>query len=201
MLSGVRLAVPADAAGVHAIYAPLVRDTAISFEVDPPSVWEMARRIDFTLERLPWLVFDHGGEVCGYVYASPHRERGAYRWSVDVTAYIDARMRRAGVGRALYTSLFALLRLQGYRRAYAGITLPNEASVGLHESLGFTPLGVYGGVGWKLGQWHDVGWWELALLPLGARPEEPLPMASAQRLPGWQSALECGQRLLDRRAA
>jgi phosphinothricin acetyltransferase len=107
----------------------------------------MARRIDFTLERMPWLVYDYGGEVLGYVYASRHRERGAYRWSVDVTAYVDPRMHRSGIGRALYTSLFALLNLQGYCRAYAGITLPNQASVGLHEALGFTPVGVYRSVG------------------------------------------------------
>jgi phosphinothricin acetyltransferase len=201
VLSGVRLAVPGDAAGVHAIYAPIVRDTAISFEVDPPSVWEMARRIDFILERLPWLVYDHGGEVLGYVYASRHRERGAYRWSVDVTAYVDPRMHRSGVGRALYTSLFALLSLQGYCRAYAGITLPNQASVGLHEALGFTPVGVYRSVGHKLGAWHDVGWWELGLCALAKRPEEPISLTTAQRLPEWQAALESGQRLLDRRAA
>ena len=200
MLSGVRLATPADAAGVQAIYAPIVRDTAISFEIDPPSVWEMARRIDFTLERLPFLVYEDGGEIGGYVYAGRHRERGAYRWSVDVTVYVHERMRRSGVGRALYTSLFALLRLQGYCRAYAGITLPNAGSVGLHESLGFTPIGVYRSVGHKLGDWHDVGWWELELRALPKRPEEPLPLATAQRLPEWQTR-SSRPALLDRRAA
>ncbi len=201
MLSGVRLATPADAAGVQAIYAPIVRDTAISFEIDPPSVWEMARRIDFTLERLPYLVYEDGGEIGGYVYAGRHRERGAYRWSVDVTVYIHERMRRTGVGRALYTSLLALLRLQGYCRAYAGITLPNAGSVALHEAFGFTPVGVYRSVGQKLGAWHDVGWWELELRALPKQPEEPLPIAVAQRLPEWQRALEVGQLLLSRHAA
>ena len=201
MLFGVRLATPADAAGVLAIYAPIVRDTAISFEIDPPSAWEMARRIDFTLERLPYLVYEDGGEIGGYVYAGSHRERGAYLWSVDVTVYIHERMRRSGVGRALYTSLLALLRLQGYCRAYAGITLPNAGSVGLHESFGFSAVGVYRAVGHKLGAWHDVGWWELALRAPAKRPEEPASLLAAQRLPEWQRALESGQRLRGRRAA
>jgi L-amino acid N-acyltransferase YncA len=201
VLSGVRLATPADAAGVQAIYTPIVRDSAISFEIDPPSVWEMARRIDFTLERLPFLVYDHGGEIGGYVYAGRHRERGAYKWSVDVTVYIHERTRRSGVGRALYTSLLALLRLQGYCRAFAGITLPNAGSVGLHESFGFQKIGQYHNVGYKLGAWHDTGWWELELRPLPLRPEEPISMATAQRLPEWRDALEAGQRLLDRHAA
>ena len=141
MRAVVRLAEPADGAGVQAIYAPIVRDTAISFEVDPPSVEEMARRIDSTLERWPWLVCADEGTVLGYVYASRHRERAAYRWSVDVTAYIHESARRRGIGHALYTALLAMLAAQGYHRAYAGITLPNAASVGLHESLGFTPVG------------------------------------------------------------
>ena len=188
MLAGVRLATPADAAGVQAIYAPIVRDTAISFEIDPPSVWEMARRIDFTLERLPYLVYEDGGEIGGYVYASRHKERGAYRWSVDVTVYVHEKLRRSGVGRVLYGELFALLRLQGYCRAYAGITLPNAGSVRLHESLGFTPIGVYRSVGHKLGDWHDVGWWELELQALPKRPAEPLPLASALRLPALRGA-------------
>jgi len=195
----VRLAEPADGAGVQAIYAPIVRDTAISFEVDPPSVEEMARRIDSTLERWPWLVCADEGTVLGYVYASRHRERAAYRWSVDVTAYIHESARRRGIGHALYTALLAMLAAQGYHRAYAGITLPNAASVGLHESLGFTPVGVYPAVGWKLGDWHDVGWWQRTLRPPARNPAEPLSLEAARRHPEWKIALEDGQRLLDRR--
>lgn len=197
----VRLAEPFDAAGVQAIYAPIVRDTAISFEIDPPSIEEMSRRIVSTLPSWPWLVCADDGEILGYVYASRHRERGAYRWSVDVTAYVHARARRTGVGRALYSTLLSLLAIQGYHRAYAGITLPNEGSVALHESVGFKPIGVYPAVGWKLGDWHDVGWWQRALRPPARNPAEPLALDVARRHPEWKLALEDGQRLLDRRGA
>ena len=168
----IRLARAEDAKAVQAIYASIVRDTAISFEVEPPSVDEMAGRIETTLARFPWLVHERDGDVVGYVYASAHRTRAAYQWSVDTTVYVDESARRGGVGRALYGALLAVLRLQGFTRAYAGITLPNAGSVGLHEAVGFRPLAVYRGVGFKLGQWHDVGWWELHLQPL---PADPLP--------------------------
>ncbi|HTO05880.1 MAG TPA: arsinothricin resistance N-acetyltransferase ArsN1 family B [Myxococcota bacterium] len=196
----VRLAEPSDAAGVQAIYAPIVRDTAISFEVDPPSIEEMSRRIASTLQSYPYLVCDDDGEILGYVYGGRHRERGAYRWSVDVTVYIHERARRRGVGHALYSTLLPLLALQGFHRAYAGITLPNAGSVGLHEAQGFTPVGVYPAVGFKLGEWHDVGWWQLALRPPARNPAEPYGLDRAMRHPEWKIVLEDGQRLLDRRA-
>src|SRR5690606_40040690 len=129
----IRLATEQDAAQIQAIYASIVRETAISFEFDPPTVEEMRQRIRKTFERLPWLVYEDRGAILGYVYASPHRERAAYQWSVDVSVYVRADARRSGVGRALYTSLFRLLALQGYYNAYAGISLPNPASVSLHE--------------------------------------------------------------------
>jgi len=196
MSATIRVAIPEDARQIQAIYAPIVRETAISFEVDPPSVAEMQRRIERTLERWPWLVCDRAGEVLGYVYASEHRERAAYRWSVDVTVYIHERARRHGVGRALYTSLFKLLALQGYYNAYAGITLPNSGSVGLHTSLGFSAVGRYRNVGYKLGNWHDVGWWQLELRALESLPDTPLDLSKAQRMPGWATALASGERLL-----
>jgi phosphinothricin acetyltransferase len=197
----VRLAEPADAAGVQAIYAPIVRDTAISFEYDPPSIEEMSRRIVSTLQSYPYLVCADDGEILGYVYASRHRPRDAYHWSVDVTAYIHERARRTGIGRALYGSLLALLAIQGYYRAFAGITLPNEGSVALHEAMGFAPVGVFPAVGYKLGDWHDVGRWQLALRPPARNPATPLAPEAARRNPQWKIALEDGQRMLDRRAA
>jgi L-amino acid N-acyltransferase YncA len=201
----VRLAEVGDAAGVQAIYAPIVRDTAISFEVDPPSVEEMARRIASTLPRWPWLVCADDGEVLGYVYGGRHHERAAYRWSADVTAYMHERARRRGIGHALYSTLLALLALQGYHRAYAGITLPNEASVGLHESEGFTPVGVYSAAGYKLGAWHDVGWWQRSLRTPARSPAEPLSLSAArshaETQSQWKLIFEDGQRLLDRRLA
>lgn len=173
----IRLATPQDASAIQAIYAPYVRDTAISFEMVPPTVIEMAERIEKGLTFFPWLVCEREqGEIIGYVYASKHRERAAYQWGVDVTVYVHAAAQRGGVGRGLYSSLFALLRLQGFYNAYAGIALPNEPSVRLHESLGFVPIGIYHQTGYKLGRWHDVGWWELALQPHTENPLPPRPL-------------------------
>lgn len=166
----IRTATPDDAAAVQAIYAPVVRDTAISFETEPPSVDEMRERIRTTLQRFPWLVaLDDAGQVCGYVYAGRYAERAAYRWSVTVTVYVRADQRGRSVGRALYLELLAQLKGLGYAMAYGGITLPNEGSVGLHEAVGFTRVGVYRNAGYKLGRWHDVGWWQCEL----QRPDPP----------------------------
>jgi phosphinothricin acetyltransferase len=184
----IRLATPLDAGGVAAIYDPVVAATVISFETDPPGEAEMKRRIEATLAFGPWLVWEEGESIAGYVYASRHRDRAAYQWSVDVTAYVHELYRRKGIGRALYLALFDLLRFQGFRRAHAGVTLPNAASVGLHESLGFRPVGVYPAVGYKFGAWHDVGWWQLPLLDPVIDPPLPLTLPEAKALPDWQSA-------------
>jgi len=145
------------------------------------------------LEYAPWLVCADGrgprGPVLGYAYASRHRDRAAYQWSVDVSVYVHETARRKGIGRALYTSLFALLHLQGFCAAHAGITLPNEASVGVHECLGFRPVGVYPSVGFKLGAWRDVGWWQLPLRERQGEPAPPLSFAAVLRLPGFAAAL------------
>jgi L-amino acid N-acyltransferase YncA len=192
----IRLALERDAQQLADIYAPVVRDTPISFEVDPPTAAEMARRVADTLPTFPWLVVDRGGEILGYVYASPHRARAAYRWSVDTTVYVHSGVRRAGVGRALYASLLRILALQRFYTAYAGITLPNPGSVGLHEAVGFEPLAVYRGVGYKLGAWHDVGWWQRTIGPRPPVPEAPLTTASAAASSGWHAALTAGMPLL-----
>jgi len=188
----VRLAQEADAARVHAIYAPLVRETAISFELEPPTVEEIGRRIRTTLEELPWLVYEQNGEVAGYAYAGRFRARPAYVWTVEVTLYVDALYRRRGVGSALYRTLFECLRLLGYRTAVAGIAYPNPASVRLHERLGFTPVGVFHNVGNKLGRWHDVGWWELTLRELPNQPTPPRPLPSCVNSAEWSEALAPG---------
>jgi L-amino acid N-acyltransferase YncA len=159
----IRLAAEHDAEQIQAIYALVVRSAAISFELEPPTVSQMRQRIIKTVERLPWVVCEQSGEILGYAYASPHRARTAYQWSVDVSAYVHVHNRRSGVGHAAYDALFKILTMQGFYNAYAGITLPNPASVGLHESMGFNPVGVYRSVGYKLGSWHDVGWWHLVL--------------------------------------
>ncbi len=174
----IRIATADDAAAVHAIYAPVVAETPVSFEVEPPTVDEMRRRIETTLPLFPWLVGeDAQGRVNGYVYAGRHQPRAAYQWSADVTVYIRADTRRQGVGRRLYGVLLPLLRDLGYCQAYAGITQPNAGSVGLHESMGFTRVGLFEAAGFKLGRWHDVGYWQLAL-QRPARPAPPRPFAN-----------------------
>jgi len=194
-VSTIRLARAEDAAAIGAIYAPFVTDTATSFELVAPTVGEVAARVESTLAYTPWLVWAEDGDVLGFAYASKHRERAAYRWSVDVSVYVHGKARRRGLGRALYTSLFALLRLQGFYAAHAGITLPNPASVGLHEAMGFRPVGVYRKVGFKMGAWHDVGWWQLPLrerLDSETDPPTPRSVADAQADPEWAAALAAG---------
>ncbi|HEX4197396.1 MAG TPA: arsinothricin resistance N-acetyltransferase ArsN1 family B [Caulobacteraceae bacterium] len=173
----VRTASVGDAEAIAAIYAPYVRDTVISFEEIPPSAADMAARIASTLERLPYLVFDQGGGPIGYAYASAHAERAAYRWSVNVTAYVAPQAHRRGVGRALYAELLGLLERQGFHAAFAGITLPNDNSIGLHEAMGFVHLGTYREVGFKHGAWRDVGYWRRSLID-GPPTGEPAPFPS-----------------------
>jgi phosphinothricin acetyltransferase len=165
----IRVATADDAAAIQAIYAPIVEHTFISFETEPPTVDEMERRIAATLPTLPWLVHeDDVGRVAGYAYAGRHAERPAYQWSVNVSVYLRDDTRGKRVGRRLYETLLPMLAALGYYQAFAGIALPNAASVALHESLGFAPLGVYRNVGHKLGAWRDVGYWQLELRPNGA---------------------------------
>jgi phosphinothricin acetyltransferase len=175
----VRDAIPGrDAAACAEIYAPFVRDTVVSFEEEAPSAEEFESRILSTQTTHPWLVLEDAGVVVGYAYASPHRTRASYRWAADVTVYIGPSHRRMGVGRLLYTELLDRLRAQRFQVACAGITLPNDASVGLHSAMGFEPVGVYKRIGGKAGAWHDVIWMELELAPqTGGRPLEPLPPA------------------------
>ena len=197
-MSEIRVARPEDGAGVAAIYDPIVRETAISFEVDPPGEAEMRRRIVATLDTHPWLVCADGSHVRGYAYASRHRERAAYRWSADVTVYIHEDSRGRGVGTALYTALLSLLVRQGFRQAYGAITLPNAGSVALHESQGFRRIGVFEDVGWKLGAWHPVGWWARELAPATAVPPEPLLFAKLRHDPALADALARGAAMLSR---
>lgn len=176
----IRTAVPErDAAACVAIYAPHVEAGATSFEEAPPSPAEFAERIADLAATYPWLVAEHDGDLVGFAYACPHRSRPAYRWAVEVSVYVGTDQHRRGHGRALYAELVERLRRQRFQVACAGITLPNEASVALHESLGFVAVGVYRRIGWKAGAWRDVGWWQLELEPAGdGPPAEPLPPES-----------------------
>lgn len=177
----IRLAHLADAEAIREIYAPSIREGAISFEYEVPTMEEMQRRIHEVLRWAPWLVFEERQRVLAYAYASRHRERAAYQWSVETSVYVHPDGRRRGLARQLYIELFERLRKQGFYGAYAGVTLPNPASVSLHESLGFKPVGIYEKVGYK-GAWRDVGWWQLELAP---RVGEPIP-PRAHRVDGTE---------------
>ncbi|MEU4190883.1 N-acetyltransferase family protein [Kribbella sp. NPDC026611] len=166
----IRDASAADAAACAAIYAPYVTGTAITFELDPPSAAEMADRIAAAHD---WVVLEEGGRVVGYAYAGPLKARAAYRWSCEVSVYLEQGRRRTGGGRALYEALFERLTERGYRTAVAGMTLPNDASEGLHKALGFEPIGTYRNIGWKLDRWHDVAWMQRPLAVLPDPPAEP----------------------------
>ncbi|MCJ2184927.1 N-acetyltransferase family protein [Novosphingobium sp. 1949] len=159
----IRAATPEDAAACAAIYAPFVRETIVSFETEAPDAAEMAGRIAANTASHAWLVAEVEGGLGGYAYGSPHRSRGAYASSCDVSVYVDPAFVRRGLGRALYAGLLGQLKERGFHAAFAGIALPNAGSVGLHEAMGFTPVGVYREVGWKLGAWRDVGWWQVLL--------------------------------------
>lgn len=176
MTSGWRLirdGCPADAAACAAIYRPYVIDTAITFETEPPSTAEMAQRITDATRTHAWLVLDDGVRVLGYAYAGPFNPRAAYRWSCGVSVYLELGLRRSGAGRALYEVLFARLAVRGYRTVLAGMALPNDASEGLHQALGFEPVGVYRRVGWKHGSWHDVAWMQRSIGDGDEPPVEP----------------------------
>lgn len=188
----IRLATDDDAAVIAAIYGPVVEDTAISFETERPDTAEIRRRIRDTLTSYPWLVFERNGDVIGYAYASRHRLRAAYQWSVDTSAYVDEKFRRRGVGHALYLSLLAVLDAQGFVNAYAGIALPNPASVALHERVGFTPIGVYRGAGYKLGAWRDVGWWQRPLSRVDGPPSATCRLDDLRGSAHWESLLARG---------
>jgi len=191
-----RVATPDDAQAILAIYAPYCSSTHVSFETVAPSEQQMRERIARITSQYPWLIGEVDGQVAGYVYATQHRERAAYRWSVDVAVYIAESHHRRSLGRALYTSLFALLREQGLFQAYAGITLPNAASVGLHESVGFQPVAVFPKVGYKLDRWLDVGWWRLQLTPEIENPRDPRIFSTIRNSPTLAAALAEGARVV-----
>jgi L-amino acid N-acyltransferase YncA len=182
--SRVRTAAATDATAIRAIYAPMVEHTVISFELEPPTVEEMAQRIESTLLKYPYLVAERDGYVVGYAYASQHRAREAYQWSVDVTVYVATEAHRSGIARRLYAHLLPILEDQGFHTAYAGIALPNEGSIGLHEAVGFEHLGTYTEVGFKLGKWHDVGYWRKSLSQsVSPRPVIPFKVLRVQPSP------------------
>lgn len=171
----IRPATAADAPACATIYAPYVTETVITFETDPPSAQQFAQRIADTRRTHEWIVAEVDGAVAGYAYAHPFNMRAAYAWSCETSIYLDRTARGRGLGRALYGALLPLLAQRGYRRAFAGVALPNDASLGLHHALGFEDVGCYRRVGWKLGQWHDVAWLQRDLQSDEADPPVPVP--------------------------
>ena len=169
----IRDATERDAEACAAIYAPYVTGTAITFENEAPTAAEMAARIADAQRAHAWLVLCDGGRVAGYAYGHEFKERAAYRWSCEVSVYLEPGRRRTGAGRALYGALFDRLARRGFRTALAGMTLPNEASVGLHRALGFEPVGTYRKIGWKHGAWHDVAWAQRPIATGEDPPPEP----------------------------
>jgi L-amino acid N-acyltransferase YncA len=188
----IRLAVPGDAEGVWAIYTPYVRTSAITFETTEPSVQEVAQRIAGISARYPWLICETSDAITGYAYASRHRERAAYQWCVEVSVYVDGAHHGRGIGSALYDALFRILMDQGFYTAYAGITLPNPASISLHEKKGFKAIGVFGNAGYKLNAWHDVGWWQRSLREKDAAPDTPMDFPTWVKLKGTRALPEYG---------
>jgi phosphinothricin acetyltransferase len=175
MAARIRLATPADAAAIAAIYRPYVEGSRISFEEVAPDSDEMTRRIASPLH--PWLVAEADERLAGFASSAPYHRRPAYRWTAETSIYCAADAQGGGLGRALLTALLELLKRQGYVTAIGAIAMPNPASVALHERLGFAPAGTYRGVGFKLGRWTDVALWQKDLAPRSADPVEPLPFA------------------------
>lgn len=169
----IRLASREDSAEILDIYAPFITDSVITFECEVPTIEEFTKRIAKIQKRYPWLVCEYNGSIVGYAYASQYSERAAYDWSVDFSVYINPEYHGRNIGKALYFSLFELLKLQGFFNAYAGVAVPNAKSEGLHESFGFKPIGIYKKVGYKLGSWHDVKWYGIEIAEHAFSPEKP----------------------------
>ncbi len=174
----IRLANPTDAVAMLAIYAPYIRHTSLTFETRVPPVADFANRIRSYMEYYPWLVYEKDGQVTGYAYASRYREREAYQWSVECSVYVQDEQHRTGIGRMLYKSLFDILKAQGFTTVYAVINLPNDPSVAFHEQMGFRYFATYEKVGYKLGKWKDVGWWQLQLNDYSNEPAPPIKFAA-----------------------
>lgn len=179
----VRMATPSDAGGMLDIYAPHVRGGFCTFESEVPSIGQFRERIAKYTQTKPWLVCTVNNVIAAYAYASLHRERAAYQWCCESSIYTNADFQGRGIGRQLYKALFKILKVQGYRNVYAGITLPNEASVKLHENCGFVHFATYENIGYKLGQWKNVGWWKLQLNTYDRKPSPPLKLSEMDLLP------------------
>ena len=181
VMKRIRFATKKDAAALLEIYAVYIKNTAVTFEIEVPTVTAFAERVEKITETFPWLVCEVEGKIAGYAYASKHGERAAYRWSADLSVYVDEKYHRCGIATALYTALLELLRRQGYYTVYAGVSTPNPKSEAFHTAFGFRNLGEFKNVGYKLGAWRGVTWFELPLAEYVAEPEEPVTIDTLMR--------------------
>jgi len=173
-MSMIRVATIDDSESILKIYAPYIENTSYTFETEVPTIDSFKERISYYLQNWPWLVCEINGVVTGYAYGARHRERIAYQWSVESSVYVHDDYQRRGVAQALYSALINILKLQGFRNLYAVINLPNDKSVSFHEKSGFEYFATYKNVGYKLGRWKNVGWWELQLNEYSMDPQTPL---------------------------
>ena len=192
-MKSIRKATASDSTAILHIYAPYIENTSFTFETEVPSTEAFAERIESYLENWPWLVCEIDGAIAGYAYASKYRERTGYQWCVECSVYVHDDFMRHGVARALYTALIEIVKLQEYRNLYAVINLPNERSVALHESMGFRHVADYKNVGYKLGRWKTVGWWELQLNEYSM---EPAPPVKFKELKDIEAILRSAEKLL-----
>jgi L-amino acid N-acyltransferase YncA len=181
MMTQIRLATPDDAAGILEIYAPYIENTSFTFETEVPSLEDFQQRIANYLINWPWLVCELDGMIAGYAYGAKYRERTAYQWCVESSIYIHDNFLKHKIGKALYESLMEILKRQGYRNVYAVINLPNDRSVQFHENCGFTYFATYEKVGYKLGKWKNVGWWQLIINEYTMEPEAPIKFSELNR--------------------
>jgi phosphinothricin acetyltransferase len=181
-MSMIRIATTDDSESILKIYAPYIENTSYTFETEVPSIDSFKKRISSYLQNWPWLVCEIDGVIAGYSYGARHRERVAYQWSVESSVYVHDDYQRMGVARALYTALIDILKLQGFRNLYAVINLPNDKSVSFHEKLGFEYFATYKSVGYKLGRWKNVGWWQLQLNEYSMEPEPPVEFSEIKEI-------------------
>ena len=189
----IRLATPGDAQAILNIYAPYIQNTSFTFETEVPSIDAFKERIRACLQNWPWLVCEINGTIAGYAYGAKYRERVAYQWCVESSVYVHDDFQRTGVAKALYSALIEMVRMQGFTNLYAVINLPNEKSVSFHESMGFEYFATYKNVGYKLGRWKNVGWWQLQLNDYVMEPKAPVKFLEMDQQvidPVFQSALK-----------
>lgn len=189
----IRIAKDSDAAALLEIYKPYVEDTAITFDMKVPSLIEYIQKMKFILSEAPFLVCEINGKIVGFAYADRFRPKEAYKWTREVTVYVDKEHHSNKYGSALYYSLIDLLKCQNYRNVVAGITLPNIPSVSFHERIGFHQVGVYDNVGYKLGKAHRVGWWQMSLQEYSAPALDIIPLEEVIQTEEGKKALKNGE--------